>query len=82
MARYYYVDLEVNGTIEEYKDEQEFFEGLEWNHSIAKEYGDEVRPYNVIKRAFEKHEDYESEKINGSTFLKLTNRTLKDWGYE
>lgn len=80
MTHFYYVDIEVNDEIIEYKDEKEFFEGLTWNRDIAEEYGDEVDSEEELVKAFKSNDNYE-ESINGASFLKLTDTTLEEWGY-
>lgn len=83
MTKYYYIDeiaREGENPVQEYKDEQDFLEGLHWNNDVAKEYGDSVDEWEEIEKAFKENEDYYHE-VNGAGFLKLTNKTLADYGY-
>lgn len=84
MAKYYYIDecvREGDNPVQEYANEIEFWEGLKWNWQIAKEYGDRVDKWSEIRKGFEENDDYEYGSLNGATFLKLTNKTLKEFGY-
>lgn len=82
MTKYYYVDLcdsDGDCEIEEYANEDEFYDGMLWNRDIAEEYGDDVPKEKDVLRDFETHDNWQ-DSFNGAIFIK-TNKSLKDFGY-
>lgn len=66
---YYYLD-EIDRHIEEYENEKEFLDGIAWNHEVATECGDDVKPLDEIFQEIQTNEEYESDSINGAYFYK------------
>lgn len=61
--------------------EKEFFESLRYNHSVAKEYGDDVPSIRKIIKDLKSSLNYETDSINAFGYLKLTTMTTEQWGY-
>ena len=61
--------------------EKEFFESLKYNHSVAKEYGDDVPSIRKLIKEIKNSLNYETDSINAFGYLKLTTMTTEQWGY-
>ena len=61
--------------------EKELIESLRYNHSVAKEYGDEVPSLRKTIKDLKSSLNYEADRMNGFGFLKLTTMTPEQWGY-
>ena len=82
MTKYYIYDTVANdGDIpySEFKTEKDFYDSLEYNYDIAKEYGDEVEDtFEEVKKSFEENADYE-DTYNAFTYIKLTSTSLEEY---
>ena len=80
MAKYYIIDwLDTNFVVKK-TNIREFYEALLFNYSVAEENGDKVPNFVKMKCDFALKANHE-ESFNGFSFLKLTNKTLREWGY-
>ncbi len=72
MSKYYIID-ESCGLYEEEREtemsEEEFYDSLDYNYTVAEEYGDDLPDYDELVENFEKNETYE-ESINNFTYRK------------
>ncbi len=59
-------------------DKQEFYESLEYNYTVAKYYGDEIKPLTKIKEEFKSKQNIDEE-INNFIYIKLTTKEVKEY---
>lgn len=80
-TRYYIIDL-VSGYAEDITEvsEKEFYNSVHYNWQIAHECKDEVPKFRQMMREFKADKNHE-EAFNAFSFLKLTTKSLKQWGY-
>ena len=84
-SKYYILDF-IPMCSDSYMDvfevsEKELIESLRYNHSVAKEYGDEVPSLRKTIKDLKSSLNYEAERMNAMGFLKLTTMTPAQWGY-
>lgn len=85
-SKYYILDF-IPMCSENYMEvsvvsEKELIESLRYNHSVAKEYGDEVPSLRKTIKDLKSSLNYEAERMNGFGFLKLTTMTPEQWVYK
>lgn len=62
----------------EFKTKEAFLDSLEYNYSVAEEYGDEIDSLKKIQKDFEKNKNWDID-LNGFQYIKLTNTSLEDY---
>lgn len=84
MTKWYVIDeapMEGEKAIGEYESEDDFFHWLFQNREWAKDAGDLVPSKATLVKAFRDNANHDVE-INGFIWLKLTDATLEQWGYD
>lgn len=80
-ARYFIQDLsdDAEDDIHEFKSEEDFFDSLEYNYDVAKEYGDEVEEsFDEVREKFDSNKDFSAD-YNGFEYVKLTEKTPEEF---
>lgn len=80
-ARYFIHDLSdgAEDNIHEFKSEEDFFDSLEYNYDVAKEYGDEVEEsFDEVREKFDSNKDFSGE-YNDFEYVKLTEKTPEEF---
>lgn len=80
-ARYFIQDLsdDAQDDIHEFKSEEDFFDSLEYNYDVAKEYGDEVEEsFDEVREKFDSNKDFYDE-YNNFEYVKLTETTPEEF---
>lgn len=71
--KYYYYDLcarDGDIPLENYKDKEDFKEGVMWNRDVAKEYGDKVPTKKETLKFINDDKEEGEMSFNGAIFIK------------
>ena len=78
--KYYYVDLATSNDldVQEYKDFEDFKQGILWNRDIAQEYGDRVISEKKLLKELKPDKEFYIE-LNGAAFVICENIEQYNW---